>query len=305
MNTQIKMFTLLWAVLTIGLTACKKDKNDPTRQAVHQNLSYGTAAQQKLDVYLPADRGTETSVIVFLHGGGFVAGDKAEFSTEVQKLSNKGFVVININYRLVDIDGILSTPMVHKPSAIKISDQLSDIHAAVAFALSKSDEWGIGTQKWAIAGHSAGATLAMLYAYGDQSQGQFKAVANLAGATTFAFNDESEVQMFDPRIIEVLYRAVGAEAKNANKLAYMAVSPYWLAFQGRAIATINIRPESNDVFEIPDGSRDEYQRFTDVLQSKSVPNKWVEIAGADHGFSKPGNWDLVLNETVAFFNSRL
>jgi acetyl esterase/lipase len=304
MRNKLIVFILTVTAVVSVFTACKKDRNEGLDEEVHQNMSYGAAAQQKMDVYLPQGRNAETPVIVFLHGGGFVAGDKGEFSSQSQQLSAKGFVVLNVNYRLVDIDGVLSTPIVHKPSAVKIADQLADIRAAVTFALTQSEEWGIGTQKWAIAGHSAGATLAMLYAYGDQNQGQFKAVANLAGATTFAFNDESEVQLFDPRIIEVLYRAVGAEAKNANKLAYMAVSPFWLAYQGRAIATINIRPESNVVFEIPDGSDAEYQRFTDVLESKSVPNKWVEVAGADHGFSKPGNWDLVLNETAAFFNSK-
>lgn len=289
----------------VSLTSCKKDKNDGNAETNHLNVSYGTDSRHKMDVYLPEGRNAETPVIVFLHGGGFVAGDKNDFTSQSKQLSAKGYVVINMNYRLVDIDGVLSTPIVHKPSAVKIADQLADVRAAVTFALSKSGEWNFSTQKWAVAGHSAGATLALLYAYGDLNGGQFKAVANMAGATSFAFNDESEVRLFDPRIIEVLYRAVGAEPVNANKLAYMAVSPYWLAFQGKAIATINIRPESNEVFELPDGSSVEYQRFTDILQSKSVPNKWVEVAGADHGFSKPGNWDLVINETAAFFDARL
>jgi hypothetical protein len=41
------------------------------------------------------------------------------------------------------------------------------------------------------------------------------------------------------------------------------------------------------------------------LNDEGVANKWVEIAGADHGFSKAGNWDLVMNETVAFFLTQI
>jgi acetyl esterase/lipase len=194
--------------------------------------------------------------------------------------------------------------MCDPPSPIKISDQLSDIEAAVDLAASKSSEWRMSNHKWAIAGHSAGATLALLYAYGDKNNGgRVKVAANWAGATNFAFQDESEVEQWDPRIVEIIYRAVGAEPEQANILAYMVASPMWLAIQGRGRATINIRPEFNNVGDLPDGSKAEYQKFTQILNDKGVANKWVEVAGADHGFSKAGNWDLVVNETAAFFNS--
>jgi hypothetical protein len=123
---------------------------------------------------------------------------------------------------------------------------------------------------------------------------------NWAGATNFAFTDESEADLLDPRLVEILYRAVGYEIKNENKLAYMSVSPYWVASGTSAIPTINIRPENNAVSGA-DNSKPEYQKFTELLNSKSVPNKSVEVAGADHGFSKAGNWDLVISETDAFF----
>jgi hypothetical protein len=56
--------------------------------------------------------------------------------------------------------------------------------------------------------------------------------------------------------------------------AYMAVSPYWLAFRGRVLATINISPENNAVANLPDASKEQYQHA--------------------------GNWELVISETVAF-----
>jgi acetyl esterase/lipase len=303
-----KIQSILIVAFLFITVSCKKDpKPEVSVEAMTlTDISYGGDSRQKMDVYLPANRSSSTPVVVLIHGGGFVAGDKNEFSQQSQSLSAQGFVVLNINYRLVDIDGVLSNPMVHKPSAVKIADQLSDVQAAVDFAASKSAEWNMSTDKWAVTGHSAGGTLALLYAYGDKNTNKrVKVASNWAGATTFGFSDESEFQLLDPKLVEVLYRAVGAEGKNANKLAYMAVSPFWLAFQGKAIATINIRPENNSVSDLPDGSKQLYQQFTDVLNSKGVPNKWVEVAGADHGFSKTGNWALVISETSAFFKSRL
>ena len=287
----------------ITLTSCKKDEKLPAEALVLTDVSFGADPRQKMDVHLPEGRNEQTPVVVMLHGGGFVAGDKAEFSARAQQFAARGFVVLNVNYRLVSIDGVLSNPIVHQPSPVKISDQLNDIAAAVNLAASKSSEWQMSNSKWGIAGHSAGATLALLYAYGDKNTGgRVKVAANWAGATNFAFQDESEVEQLDPRIAEVIYRAVGAEPVQANILAYMAVSPLWLAIQGKGMPTINIRPESNNVGDLPDGSKAEYQKFTQELNSKGVTNKWVEVAGADHGFSQAGNWDLVINETVAFFN---
>lgn len=301
-----KPIAYLFISACIVLFSCRKDEKNVATAQVITDVSYGDDAKQKMDIYLPEGRNNQTPVVLMLHGGGFVAGDKAEIAARAQQFSVKGFAVINVNYRLVNVDGVLSNPIVHKPSPIKIADQLNDIQAAVNLAASKAGEWGVSADKWSIAGHSAGATLALLYAYGDKNtDSRIKVAGNWAGATNFAFQNEAEVAALDPRIREIIYRAVGAEPVQANVLAYMAVSPLWVALQGRGRATINIRPESNAVGDLPDGSKAEYEKFTTILNDKGVPNKWVEVAGADHGFSKAGNWELVINETAVFFQSRL
>lgn len=301
-----KSIAYLFMSACFVLFSCEKDKNNSAAARVITDVSFGADAKQTMDVYLPEGRNEQTPVVVMLHGGGFVAGDKAEISARAQQLSAKGFAVLNVNYRLVSIDGVLSNPIVHKPSPVKIADQLNDIQAAVNLAASKTAEWGISADKWGIAGHSAGGTLALLYAYGDKNTGnRVKVAGNWAGATNFAFQNEEEVEALDPRIREIIYRAVGAEPIQANVLAYMAASPLWLAYQGKGKATINIRPESNVVGDLPDGSKAEYQQFTNILNDKGVLNKWVEVAGADHGFSQAGKWELVISETAVFFQGRL
>ena len=307
MNTfnQTHIFILLALVF---ITSCKKDPKSDSNRAeakVYLDVAYSGDASQKMDVYLPANRSSSTPVVLMLHGGGFIAGDKREFSEHAATLSGKGYVVLNTNYRLVDSTGALRIPVIHKASAVKIVDQLADVDAAVNFAISKSSEWVMSTDRWAMTGHSAGATLSLLYSYGDKNKNKrIKAAGNWAGATNFAFNDESEAALLDPRLVEIFYRAVGHGVKNANKLAYMSVSPYWVASASGGVPTINIRPENNVVIG-PDYSKAEYQKFTELLNTKSVPNKSVEVAGADHGFSKAGNWNLVISETDAFFKAYL
>jgi len=307
MNT-FKHIHIVAILALIFITGCKKDPKTDSNRAeakVYLDVAYSGDAFQKMDVYLPENRSNSTPVVLMLHGGGFIAGDKREFSEHAANLSAKGYVVLNTNYRLVDSTGALRVPVIHKSSAVKIVDQLADLDAAVNFAISKSSEWVMSTDRWAMAGHSAGATLSLLYSYGDKNKNKrIKAVGNWAGATNFAFNDESEAAFLDPRLVEIFYRAVGHEVKNANKLAYMSVSPYWVASANGGIPTINIRPENNVVIG-PDYSKAEYQALTTLLNSKATPNKSIEVTGADHGFSKAGNWNLVISETDAFFKAYL
>lgn len=261
-----------------------------------------------MDVYLPGNRTDKTAVVLLIHGGAFVAGDKNDMSLQSQALSSKGFVVLNVNYRLVDTVGLLQLPPVHRASTIRINEQMEDIKSAIEFASGKAAEWIMSSEKWAVCGHSAGGTLALLAGYNysaTNSSGRLHAVANWAGVTDFSFTNESQFNLLDPRIKELYYRVSGFEPVNANKLAYMAFSPTWIAYSGSAIPTLNIRPEFNSVFGEPDVSQLSYQAFTNTLNAKAVPNKWVEVAGANHVFSQPGNWDRVIKETSTWFELQL
>lgn len=294
--------------LIIAMVACEKEPSEQEKYEVEvlTNISYGNHARQKMDLYLPKGRSSvNTSVVVVIHGGGFVAGDKSYFSEVSTKLAEKGFAIVNMNYRFVDIAGLLDNPPKHQPSAITIHHQLEDVHAAIQVALARSGELAISNSKWYIAGHSAGATLGMLYAYEkNKEDGLVKAVANWAGVTTFAFNDESEIDQLDPRFRELFFRLIGAEATNENKLAYMAASPYWVAHNNGGIPTINIKPDDNTIGDLPDVSETQYKQLTDLLNGRGIASQYVMVSGASHGFSEPGKWAEVLSNTVAFFNER-
>lgn len=296
------MMTFLW----YGCTDDGPAPGSELEEVRTANVAYGQHERHKMDVYLPAGRTPDrTGVIVFIHGGGFVAGDKTQLEPVVVKLMAQGYAVVNINYRLVDITGVLDNPPIHQPSEITIHQQLDDVAAAVEAAWSKHASWGVSSADWFIAGHSAGATLALLHAYGaDNVDGRIKASANWAGLTTFAFNDEAEVNLLDPRLRELFYRIVGAEATNENKLAYMAASPYWVANNTGGVPTISVRPEDNAIGSIPDFSELQYNSLTALLNNKGSASTHVVIAGADHGFGQPGNWDEVVEATVIFFNGQ-
>lgn len=65
-----------------------------------ENLSYGPYKENLLDVYRPMIASTKLPVIVSVHGGGWVYGDKDLYKHYCLSLAQRGFVVVNFTYRL-------------------------------------------------------------------------------------------------------------------------------------------------------------------------------------------------------------
>jgi acetyl esterase/lipase len=70
------------------------------------NLSYGDAPEQVLDIYVPQSNPPKEPsderypVVIYVHGGSFVAGDKCITNSICRQIASHGYVVYNINYRL-------------------------------------------------------------------------------------------------------------------------------------------------------------------------------------------------------------
>lgn len=122
----------------------------PAGAQVDRDLAYGSAAEQKMDVYRPANA-QNAPVIFMVHGGGWRRGDKEAAGVVNNKVEHwlpKGYIVISVGYRLVpDV-----TPM----------GEAQDIAKALAFAQGKARSWGGDPSRFVLMGHSAGAHLVSL-----------------------------------------------------------------------------------------------------------------------------------------------
>jgi acetyl esterase/lipase len=113
------------------------------------------ADRHRLDVYRPTGRGPYP-VLLFLHGGAWVAGDKDEvfgvygYGTIARGLAERGLVVVLPNYRL--------SPGVRHPEHVK------DVARAFAWAFRHCGEYGGDPHRLFVGGHSAGGHLAALLA---------------------------------------------------------------------------------------------------------------------------------------------
>jgi acetyl esterase/lipase len=123
----------------------------PAGVRVLRDISWGSSADQKFDVYLPEQRPVDAPVIFMVHGGGWYRGDKGMKSVVENKVARwvpRGFVFISSNYRMV-------------PDADPVH-QASDIARAIAYAQKKAASWGGSSSRFILMGHSAGAHLVAL-----------------------------------------------------------------------------------------------------------------------------------------------
>lgn len=123
----------------------------PTAADVH----YGEHERQVLDFY-QAKSDRPTPLLFFIHGGGWVRGDKKGVKTAPYLAA--GISVVSINYRYswqAQLAGV--TPPVKAP--------LDDAARALQFVRSKSKEWNIDPQRIGAMGGSAGACSSLWLAF--------------------------------------------------------------------------------------------------------------------------------------------
>ncbi len=140
-----------------------------------KNIQYGEAVNIKgesekllLDIYAPtADTLKKRPLIVFIHGGGFVNGDKGTGYPMIYTtgFAKRGYLSSSINYRL----GV-ENPKSNTVYFEAMYRAVQDAKAAIRFFRKNAQQYGIDTSKIYVAGGSAGAMTALQLAYLDQNE---------------------------------------------------------------------------------------------------------------------------------------
>jgi len=107
----------------------------------------------QLDLYLPAQKASappqsKIPAVVFVHGGGWQSGNRAEFVPMAIRLAERGFATATVSYRL--------SPEARYPAAIH------DVKSALRWVRAHAGEYGIDPARIAVAGGSAGGQIASL-----------------------------------------------------------------------------------------------------------------------------------------------
>ena len=222
----------------------------------------GAGRKEKLDLYFPSgDFRSNRPAVVFIHGGGFTGGDKAEYrSASVSAdLCRAGYVVVSCNYVLGPKD---------KPGVWP--QNIADCRNAVRWVRAHAKELGVNPDKIAVAGGSAGGYLALMVGLSDDKTGpggdpsakhsaKVSAVIDMYGVVSFAKRGKGEVPGASP----------------AEQAAYLpesqcdAQDPAVLILHGTADTTVDIA-QSDDMAK--------------ALRTAKTPFEYIVVEGAPHTF---------------------
>jgi len=134
----------------------KPRDNDAQRPTpTEADVSYGPHPRNVFD-FFKAESDKPTPLIIYIHGGGFVAGDKNTVSPAMVKLANEaGISVAALHYRFVNGDDVIF------PAPQR------DCARAVQFLRSRASEYNLDPHKIACYGGSAGAGTSMWIGFHD------------------------------------------------------------------------------------------------------------------------------------------
>ncbi|HEY1065461.1 MAG TPA: alpha/beta hydrolase, partial [Pirellulales bacterium] len=140
--------------VAVGAVAQEPAPPKPTQA----DVAYGTHERQKLDFYQAKSDGP-APLLFFVHGGGWMNGDKAK-PDFLAKCLESGISVVSINYRLI--------PDAQKEKiSPPVKACLEDAARALQFVRSKASEWKIDPTRIAGCGGSAGGFTVLWLAFHD------------------------------------------------------------------------------------------------------------------------------------------
>lgn len=259
-----------------------------------KDFAYGDkSAAQKLDLIRSKKKSLESApLVIFVHGGGWKAGDKNPFPALLETLAAEGFVCASVNYRL--------SGEANFPAAIE------DCKSALRFLRSRAVEYGIDLKRVGVWGSSAGGHLvALMGTSGDDPD--FK-------KNGFHVNESDRVQavcdFFGPTDFLKL-------KGQPSKLDHMAANSPEAEFLGGAIESqVEAVKRANPIayvdpkdppFLIMHGNKDEVvpihqsEILFQALQEAKVRSRFVVVTNGGHGF----RGQEIDGEVLAFFKETL
>lgn len=125
------------------------NRNPPPVGRLIRDLRYGRDRKQRIDVVVPRGRGGRLPILIFVHGGGWLSGDKAVYTRNCRCFASRGYLVFNVNYRLA--------PRHRFPLPVL------DVAAGIRWARDHAAAYGGDCSTIFLAGDSAGAQLTSWY----------------------------------------------------------------------------------------------------------------------------------------------
>lgn len=268
---------------TISAADLIQNNLDSSESLVLRNIKYGTESLQNFDLYLPAGRSEETTkVLVMLHGGSWVRGDKAGINGLVSILLERfpEHAIVNMNYSLAGKDNFA------------FPNQFEDIQKVL-------DNITLNTSKYqlqpvfGIIGKSAGGHLGLLFDNVYDKYDQVKFVCSIAGPTNLTdplYVQKADFKQLHTMLIDTrVFQDNALEALSPLHNVHPLTSPSLLLY-GKTDQRV---PVSNGL---------DYSR---TLKAANVPHELHLFEGGHMKNWSQDNWALTYDRIEVFVKKYL
>jgi acetyl esterase/lipase len=255
---------------------------------IHRDLAYAEPQEYRrtLDVYTSTES-KDYPVVVWIHGGGWQAGDKSDVAAKPWAFVERGFVFISINYRFV--------------TAVAMKQIGQDVAKAIRWSHDHASEYGGDPQTMFLMGHSAGASLTALLCTDDRYlKAEGLPLSVLKGCVPVdgdAFDVPMQVRTVEP------YRARSFEKKFGDAESQKDLSAVTHIAKGKSIPPfliLHVADPKGAAIRGRSGSPCcpetdiQSQRFAEALEQAGVPAKVYAAEGKSHttldsGLGLPGD----------------
>ena len=285
MKTLLLMLALL---ACLGFSTCfaQPEPRQPPRITAFpsgaktlKNLEYGRVGDRAmlLDLYLPEKSEKRLPLIIWVHGGAWMAGSKDGPSPALRFVSD-GYAVAQVGYRL--------------SQEARFPAQIQDCKAAVRWLRANADKYSFDTNRFVAWGASAGGHLVALLgtsggvpdlegAVNDlKTSSRVQAVVDWFGPTDFLHIGEPESDLRHNASDSPESKLIGGTllehkdlAAKASPITYVSKeAPPFLIMHGDKDRTVPF---------------DQSDRFYQALKKAGVDATFVPMKGAGHGFGGP------------------
>ena len=244
----------------------------PNEGEVFYDLAYGKSSRQIMDVAFPSGYEENRSVILFLHGGGWISGDKSGFTAKVVPMSEKtGCITATMNYR-------------YASGSVDCQDMLDDIDRALKKIRSMAKSRGVNADKVMLVGFSAGGHLALLYSYTRKASAPIEpvAVVSYSGPTDFTSkkfvekNALSDADYMRSLLSKLTGEKITAMNFDSKKKVLLGCSPVNYV-SADCVPTMIVQGAKDKIVYASDT-----RNFVKKLKASGVTYKYYELPNSGH-----------------------
>jgi acetyl esterase/lipase len=248
--------------------------------ATEEGLTFGRGgdSELQLDLARPAQGTGPFPGLVYIHGGGWYAGNRSMYRAEIAEAAQRGYVAVTVSYRLTDVtDGKAKNPF---PA------QVEDVKCAVRWLRANAAKYHVDAHRIGAKGASAGGHLSLMLGTTEAAKefegngGQpdvssaVQAVVNFYGPT-----DLPRLHETGQKVPEILENFLGGPPA-ARADAYRAASPI-VHLSKSSAPTLTLHGADDPIVPV-----EQAIRLDARAREVGAPHTLTVLDGEKHGFSK-------------------